>query len=316
MRFWLGVTDNSWFNFLSTSGLDEVNFWQPSGKSPFDVSAAPRGMPFLFKLKTPHNHVAGGGFFVTYSRLPIALAWEVFGPKCGVETLDGLIDRLNRLAGRTRVTMTTEIGCTVLAGPFFLPQDDWIPVGDAFRRQTVVGKFLDSEKDGAAIWRGVSAALAADKYAPADDRLIAMGASTEPREKFGNLILMKPRLGQSSFRVLVTDAYKRRCAITGENTLLALEAAHIVPYSNERGSHDVRNGLLLRADFHRLFDAGLVSVNQDLRIKVSPKIRETWFNGKVYYKLNDQPLSVVPEIESQKPDRDLLKWHVENRFQA
>ena len=29
----------------------------------------------------------------------------------------------------------------------------------------------------------------------------------------------------------------------------------------------------------------------------------------------DQPLSVVPEIESQKPDRDRLKWHVENRFQ-
>lgn len=30
------------------------------------------------------------------------------------------------------------------------------------------------------------------------------------------------------------------------------------------GTHDVRNGLLLRADFHRLFDAGLVSVNRGL----------------------------------------------------
>jgi HNH endonuclease len=65
---------------------------------------------------------------------------------------------------------------------------------------------------------------------------------------------VKPRLGQSSFRVLVTDAYKRRCAITGENTLVALEAAHIVPYSKD-GSHEIRNGLLLRADFHRLFRA-------------------------------------------------------------
>ena len=114
---------------------------------------------------------------------------------------------------------------------------------------------------------------------------------------------------------MVTDAYKRRCAITGESTLLALEAAHIVPYSEEQGSHDVRNGLLLRADFHRLFDAGLVGVNQDMRIKVSPKIRETWFNGKAYYRLNDQPLTVVPDLVANRPDPDRLKWHFENRFQ-
>jgi len=29
-----------------------------------------------------------------------------------------------------------------------------------------------------------------------------------------------------------------------------------------RGEHDVRNGLLLRADFHRLFDVGLVGVTR------------------------------------------------------
>lgn len=315
MRFWVGVTDNGWFNFLSGSGLDEVNFWQPSGRPPFNVATAEQGMPFLFKLKAPHNHIAGGGFFVTYSRLPLALAWEVFGPKCGVATLDELRDRLARLSSRDQVTPTTEIGCTVLANPFFLAQADWVPLGDSFQRQTVVGKFFDSDRDGAAIWQQVSAYLAATRYEATDDRLIAISAA-EPHGKFGTPVLTKPRLGQSSFRVLVTDAYKRRCAITGENTLLALEAAHVVPYANEKGSHDVRNGLLLRADFHRLFDAGLVTVNQDLRIKVSPKIREAWFNGKVYYGLNDQPLSVVPDLAAHQPDRDRLKWHVENRFQA
>jgi putative restriction endonuclease len=246
--------------------------------------------------------------------LPLALVWEVFGPKCGVATFDELRDRLARLSSRDRVTPTTEIGCTVLANPFFLPPDDWIPLGELFKSQTVVGKFFDSEGDGATIWQRVLALLSATKYETATDQPVAAGA-VEPHEKFGNPVLMKPRLGQSSFRVLVTDAYKRRCAITGESTLLALEAAHIVPYSDERGSHDVRNGLLLRADFHRLFDAGLVTVNQDLRIKVSPKIREAWFNGKVYYGLNDQPLTVVPDVAAHQPDRDRLKWHVENRFQ-
>ncbi len=59
MKYWLGVTDNDWFNFLSQERPDEVNFWQPSGKAPF-MNLAP-GSPFLFKLKRPFNHVAGGG---------------------------------------------------------------------------------------------------------------------------------------------------------------------------------------------------------------------------------------------------------------
>ncbi|MEO8380763.1 MAG: HNH endonuclease signature motif containing protein [Acidobacteriota bacterium] len=64
--------------------------------------------------------------------------------------------------------------------------------------------------------------------------------------------------------------------MTGESTLVTLEAAHIIPYSMD-GQHSVANGLLLRADFHRLFDEGLVTVTPDYQIKVSPKIREAWF---------------------------------------
>ncbi len=35
MKYWAGVTDNDWFEFLSQAGVDEVNFWQPSGKARF-----------------------------------------------------------------------------------------------------------------------------------------------------------------------------------------------------------------------------------------------------------------------------------------
>jgi hypothetical protein len=37
-------------------------------------------------------------------------------------------------------------------------------------------------------------------------------------------VTIRPRLGQGAFRVEVTDAYTRRCAITGEKTLSTLEA--------------------------------------------------------------------------------------------
>ena len=81
MRYWGGVTDNSWFDFLSRLQPDEVNFWQPSGKAPF-ANLEP-GAPFLFKLKKPYNHIAGGAFFVKFSSLPLSMVWDVFQEKNG-----------------------------------------------------------------------------------------------------------------------------------------------------------------------------------------------------------------------------------------
>ena len=86
---------------------------------------------------------------------------------------------------------------------------------------------------------------------------------------FGKPQIVLPRLGQGLFRILVTDAYSRRCAITGERTLPVLEAAHIKPYSLVM-RHEISNGLLLRSDLHRLLDEGYLTVDpEDHRIVVS-----------------------------------------------
>src|ERR1039457_5217746 len=310
MKFWVGVTDNQWFKYLSEMRPDEVNFWQPSATPPF--TTAPVGLPFLFKLKRPYNHIAGGGYFVTYSRLPLSLAWEVFEQKNGCRTLDDLRQLISPLAAGGFID--GDIGCTVLANPFFFEESAWIKDPPGWSSSIVRGKMYDSTEDaGHEIWNGIQLRMSSQPL-PLYEAGEA-GIAAEPVEKYGAPIAVRPRIGQSSFRVLVTEAYHRRCAITGENTLVALEAAHIVPFSGE-GGHDVRNGLLLRADFHRLFDVGLVGVTPDLRIRVSPRIREEWFNGKVYYRLDNKPLSVVPDNPSMRPDPDRLDWHMRNRFQA
>lgn len=311
MKFWVGVTDNNWFGFLSARKPEEVNFWQPSPVAPFRDASV--GMPFLFKLKRPNNHIAGGGYFVTYSSLPPSLAWEVFREKNGAPSFEKFLELIEPLLpARGR---HNQIGCTVLANPFFFDKEDWIPDPPGWASNIVRGKMFESTSmDGRAIWSQVENRLVAirddGEVGREEDSLV----TKEPANKYGTPVMMKPRLGQASFRVLVTDAYKRRCAMTGENTLVALEAAHIVPYARD-GDHDVSNGLLLRADFHRLFDVGLVSVTPDLRIRVSPRIRESWFNGKVYYGMDNCPLSVMPDREDMRPDRDRLKWHYEEVFQ-
>jgi putative restriction endonuclease len=310
MKYWVGVTDNEWYRFLSQYRPDEVNFWQPSATPPF--TGAPMGLPFLFKLKRPYNHIAGGGYFVTYSSLPLNLAWEVFGQKNGCSSFE----ELHKLITPLRNTRSTnnQIGCTVLANPFFFSKDKWINNLPGWSSNIVRGKMYDTtEATGRDLWSNVQ-----DRIQFQLDKVDLTGNSlhvADQEVKYGSPVPVRPRLGQSSFRVLVTDAYQRRCAITGEKTLVALEAAHIIPYSGE-GGHDVRNGLLLRADFHRLFDAGLVSITPNLRVRVSKRIKEEWFNGKVYYRLDNSPLSIIPVDPSMRPDPDRLDWHYRNVFQA
>lgn len=315
MKFWVGVTDNTWFSNLAAGEFDEVNFWHPKGTAPFKApsrSGAP--LPFLFKLKSPHHAIAGGGYFAGYTSLPIWLAWDVFGPKNGTASLDALSQLLGR--HHKAIDLNREIGCTVISNPFFLPRDQWLHDPPGFATNIVTGKFYDdSDEAGGHIWKHMRWHF---HGSPALDLPAArrgeIGQSADI-ERWGQPTLVRPRLGQGAFRALVTNAYQRRCAITGENTLVALEAAHILPYSDDTSSHEVKNGMLLRADFHKLFDKGLVGVTPELTIKVSPRIREAWYNGKAYYRLDNQPLQVLPANPAERPDRDLLAWHMKNRFQ-
>ena len=87
----------------------------------------------------------------------------------------------------------------------------------------------------------------------------------------------------------------------------ALEAAHIRPYS-DGGEHEIRNGLPLRRDLHRLFDLGYVSATAKGHLLVSPRLREEFANGHTYYALEGQQLRQPSGAEAM-PDASLLAWH-------
>jgi putative restriction endonuclease len=175
------------------------------------------------------------------------------------------------------------------------------------RSGVMQGKTFDTANpEHAAIWDQVLDGLRHETTAELRPQYMA------PR--FGRPFLTSARLGQGGFRALVADAYQRRCAITGESTLPVLEAAHIHAYK-AGGPHAVFNGLLLRADFHKLFDLNLVTVAPDHTIMVSKRIRDQWFNGKNYYRLDGQPLAVLPEHPDDRPNLESLRWH-NQRFPA
>jgi putative restriction endonuclease len=240
-----------------------------------------------------------------FTLFPASLAWDAFGEKNGAPTLAEMrrrIERYRSIAPDPREDPT--IGCIILEEPFFFERDQWIAAPASFARNTVVGKTYDlREAEGRRLWDEVMARRAAGGRGLAEPIIAPI---------FGEPALVRRRLGQGGFRVLVTDTYQRHCAVTGERTLPVLQAAHIRPVTSG-GLHQVDNGLLLRSDIHTLFDRGYVTITPDHRFRVSQRLRDEWQNGRVYYELDRREVW-VPDDEQWRPNRDALQWHAETLF--
>lgn len=309
MNAYVGITDHEWYRLLaSRRQLDDVNFWQPGGSRRFRTLQP--GELFLFKLHAPRNFVVGGGFFAHATLLPVSLAWEAFGEANGARSLAEMrarIEHYRKAPAQPHEDYT--IGCILLEQPFFLPEERWVPAPSDWHPNIVQGKTYDlGAEPGRSLWRQVEEAIRGRGVAeqwPAEWR--------DPEQRrYGEPILMRPRLGQASFRVLVTDAYDRRCAVTGERVLPVLEAAHIRPYA-AGGAHRVDNGLLLRSDVHTLFDRGYVTVTPELRIEVSRRLRDDFENGRHYYALHGERAR-EPADPTLRPAAAFLRWHNEEAF--
>lgn len=303
MKALIAVTDRDWFEFLRERKPDEVNFWQPTGGTEF--RALQPGQPLLFKLHAPHNFVVGGGFFAHFSRIPVSLAWEAFGEKNGATTFAAMRARIEKYRGLPPDPKEDYvIGCIILEEPFFFERANWIAVPDDFSRNIVRYKSYDLTREpGHSLWEAVLGARGASEHRVGEALLPPI---------YGDPTLVRRRLGQGAFRVLVTDTYDRHCAVTGEKTLVVLQAAHIRPVSAQ-GQHRVDNGLLLRSDIHTLFDRGYVTVTPDHRFRVSRRLRDDWDNGRVYYELEGRNVW-VPGRETDRPSRQELEWHVDSVF--
>jgi putative restriction endonuclease len=309
MNFFIGVTDQAWFDTLSSISPfpDEVNFWQPSGKTKFG-SLRP-GELFLFKLHSPNDYIAGGGFFAHSTLLPISLAWEAFQEKNGATSLLEMKQRIAKYRSTEDIFEDFTIGCILLEQPFFLDQSEWIPIID-WKPNIVKGKTvkLDSEQ-GKYYWSKLQLILSKRQLTHEPDL-----KTEEEKARYGKESLIRPRLGQGSFKILVTDAYHRACAITQERVLPVLEAAHIKPYSL-RGPHEVKNGVLLRSDIHRLFDSGYLTITPKLHIEVSRRIKEEFENGKYYFTYHGQQIN-LPRRQFDRPSGEFLRWHNEKIFKG
>jgi putative restriction endonuclease len=302
MKSYVGVTDNNWFGYLSQmAGVDEVNFWQPSADHAF--RALSPGELFLFKLHSPEDYIVGGGLFAYWTRLPVSVAWDAFQEKNGAPDLLEMRQRIEKYRRiRPAPHEDYEIGNILLEQPFFFDRDQWFPVPD-WHANIVRGKGYDLTTEvGRSLQQQVEARLRT--------RLFETVGEKGPR--YGEPIPVRPRLGQGSFRILVTDVYGRQCAVTRGKALPVLTAAHIVPYG-QGGEHRIDNGLLLRTDLHTLFDRGYVTITPDCRLEVSKRLRTDFDNGEEYFTWHGTEISLPAQLD-HRPNKEFLAWHNDHRF--
>ncbi len=309
MNGWFANTDYDWYRYLSGQGdLEEINFWQPSGGRAFRILSP--GEPLLFKLKSPHNAVAGFGHFVRHSVLPAWLAWDAFGHSNGAPDFPTMRRRIEKYRRNASSDPDAQylVGCLILAEPVLFPRELWIPQPRGWPRSAVQGKTYPLDHgEGQRVWEHCLANAQALGHAASSHE-----TGVEKRPRYGKPVQITPRLGQGTFRVVVMESYGRACAVSSEHSLPALEAAHIRPYK-EGGEHRIGNGILLRSDIHRLFDKGYMTITPDHRIEVSRRLKDDFDNGKSYYPFNGSRL-ILPDSSLDEPDPAMIEWHNENQY--
>lgn len=72
----------------------------------------------------------------------------------------------------------------------------------------------------------------------------------------------------AAFRRRVLFAYGQRCAVT-RIQLRLVEAAHILPVGAPESSDAVQNGIALSPTYHRAYDAGLIFLDEQCRMRLN-----------------------------------------------
>jgi putative restriction endonuclease len=302
VALFIANTDNDWFDFLSAEpGPTEVNFWQPSPRA---FHAIQTGELFAFRLKSPRNKIGGFGVLSDSTVLPLQIAWETFGRSNGAASYDAMRKAIQTYRPDETIGPTSNIGCRILVTPVFLPERFWFDPPTSWAPSIQTGKrYSTDNSEGLRLW---------EQLQDVAHQSVMGAAPGFVDARYGEPTLITPRLGQGAFRIAVTEAYSRQCAVSGGKVLPALDAAHIRPYA-EGGAHTKSNGILLRKDIHSVFDSGYATVDTDFRFVVSSKVKEVFDNGEEYRRLHGTRLR-LPAREMDQPDRELLRWHNESRF--
>lgn len=283
--FTIAVTDRDWYEYQKRNGfINRINFWTPKV---WKVAITP-GTNVVFKLKKTNNmfgdEIGGYGRFVEYKTQSLDQSWKEFGRRNGCDTKEEYVAKLTKGKGNA----FTVCGCMVLDDVVFF---------DEFKRLSDYGLSF-----------ALNIVTYKNEYSTFPDfgqqKVVSSQSSFSlviPTKKGKKMQSITERVGQGQFHSDVSTAYNHRCCITGESTPELLQAAHIQDYINKESNH-IQNGLLLRIDIHKLFDSGLLYIDQNYHVHVSSLVTSP------EYRYLDNHLISLPNNPSEYPSKAALQF--------
>ena len=290
--FVISPTDLNWFNFIKDNYIaGYVNFWTPT---PWKISNLPIGSKWYFKKKGGGKLICGYGNFNGIKIMTIKEAWQMFGPNNGCNSFASFKKCLGSY--NTYISEEKKIGAILLSDVVCFDEQYYVDldlIGVEWSNNIVKYKKYDQEDT---ILSNII-----EHNAEIDIPSFVLISQTAKKKKASDLSL---REGQSAFRQKIASVYGYKCCITGESCPELLEAAHIQPYISKDSNH-VQNGMLLRVDFHRLFDSGLLAIDEDYCVKISDLLKSS------YYKKYDGCKILLPSNECYYPSKMALRLKME-----
>jgi len=125
--------------------------------------------------------------------------------------------------------------------------------------------------------------------------------------------LVKTRVNQSFFRKMILASYDNRCCITGISIPELLVASHIIPWSvDKKNRMNPCNGLCLNALHDKAFDAGLITITDEYRIKISNVLRKRHSVIEPFFISYESKLIALPQ--RFLPSIEFIRYHNKNIF--
>lgn len=277
----------------SNQTAEDVRRWESNG-----LTLRPLRLLLEILLELPED--VGGATFITSAEL-----WNIVIPLAGSDA--AVADHVNAITAHRngKLSVATWPNCTPKAND----QRSALEYLLFLARNGIVR--LDKPTAKKRDWRFVLepahaelARLILDQ--PAGDESIATAVDQAGAEQMSAQVARTRafveqtlRPGQAKFKRDLLKTYREGCAVTGEVTKAVLIGAHIIPVEY-KGPDTVDNGLLLRADIHILFDAGLLKIHADgaLELHASVGLSET------YAKLPER-ISLPPTVNKEN-----LRWRL------
>lgn len=148
------------------------------------------------------------------------------------------------------------------------------------------------------------------------EKEIGLDESALPKTGRERERVVRVRVNQHFFRASILAAYEGACCVTGLDAPELLVASHVVPWSKSPDARvNPRNGLCLNALHDRAFDRGLITVSEDFRVLLSPRLHELAPSPSAGWLLSfgSAPIRLPQRF---KPEPEFLAWHRENVFVA